>query len=306
MKTGTVFNIQRMSIHDGPGIRTTVFLKGCPLRCIWCSNPESQRMGKEIACFEARCVSCGYCSQVCPKGLVEDKPPFEITDRDKCDLCGICVKECCTGAKDVIGDDHTSEELFQEIMKDKSFYDSAGGGVTFSGGEPLMQHDFLKETLEKCKEEGLHTAIETSGMTETEKIKDIAGLLDLMFYDMKHMDDEIHREVTGVSNSQILKNLAELAKVHDNIIVRIPVIPGINDSEENVAQTASYISALGIKCLELLPYHNLGECKYGQLGREYTLSDVKTPDKDYMEKLAAAARNAAGEHPLEVSIMKSL
>ena len=127
-----------------------------------------------------------------------------------------------------------------------------------------------------------------------------------MFYDVKHMDDEIHREVTGVSNSQILKNLAELAKVHDNIIVRIPVIPGINDSEENVAQTASYISALGIKCLELLPYHNLGECKYGQLGREYTLSDVKTPDKDFMEKLAAAARNAAGEHPLEVSIMKSL
>ena len=246
MKTGTVFNIQRMSIHDGPGIRTTVFLKGCPLRCIWCSNPESQRMGKEIACFEARCVSCGYCSQVCPKGLVEDKPPFEITDRDKCDLCGICVKECCTGAKDVIGDDHTSEELFQEIMKDKSFYDSSGGGVTFSGGEPLMQHDFLKETLEKCKEEGLHTVIETSGMTETEKIKDIAGLLDLMFYDVKHMDDEIHREVTGVSNSQILKNLAELAKIHDNIIVRIPVIPGINDSEENVAQTASYISALGI------------------------------------------------------------
>ena len=169
-----------------------------------------------------------------------------------------------------------------------------------------MQHDFLKETLEKCKEEGLHTAIETSGMTETEKITDIAGLLDLIFYDVKHMDDKIHREVTGVSNVQILDNLSELAKIHDNIVIRIPVIPGINDSEENVAQTASYISALGIKCLELLPYHNLGECKYGQLGREYTLSDVKTPDKDYMEKLAAAARGAVENDSLDVSIMKSL
>lgn len=306
MMKGTVFNIQKMSVHDGPGIRTTVFFKGCPLNCLWCSNPESQCVEKEIACFQARCVKCGYCAQVCPKDLIEKKPPFEITDRSQCDLCEICVKECCTNAKKIIGEEYTAEELVREILKDKSFYDSSGGGVTFSGGEPLMQQPFLLEVLKQCREKGIHTAIETTGFADADKLLEAAAHLDLVFFDVKQMDDEIHKKVTGVSNELILVNLVALAKAHDNIIVRIPVIPGINDSEENISRTAALTAELGIGTLELLPYHNLGEVKYGQLGREYALSEIKTPDENRMKEIADIAKTSIGTRETRVSVMKSL
>ncbi|WP_419024568.1 glycyl-radical enzyme activating protein [Emergencia sp.] len=306
MKKGTIFNIQKMSIHDGPGIRTTVFFKGCPLNCLWCSNPESQKVEKEVACFQSRCVTCGYCAEVCPKGLIEAQPPFEITNREECDLCEICVKECCTNAKKVVGEDYTVDELLKEIMKDKSFYDSSGGGVTFSGGEPLMQSAFLKEILAACRENGVHTAIETTGMTDTDSLIETAALLDLIFYDVKHMDDETHRDITGVSNERIIANLAALAKAHDNIVVRIPVIPGINDSTENLRKTADYAASLNIPSIELLPYHNLGEVKYGQLGREYALADTQKPSEERMNALADEMRNAVGDRNTEITIMKSM
>lgn len=306
MKKGTIFNIQKMSIHDGPGIRTTVFFKGCPLNCLWCSNPESQKVEKEVACFQSRCVTCGYCAEVCPKGLIEAQPPFEITNREECDLCEICVKECCTNAKKVVGEDYTVDELLKEIMKDKSFYDSSGGGVTFSGGEPLMQSAFLKEILAACRENGVHTAIETTGMTDTDSLIETAALLDLIFYDVKHMDDETHRDITGVSNERIIANLAALAKAHDNIVVRIPVIPGINDSTENLRKTADYAASLNIPSIELLPYHNLGEVKYGQLGREYALADTQKPSEEQMNALADEMRNAVGDRNTEITIMKSM
>ena len=284
MNKGTVFNIQKMSIHDGPGIRTTVFFKGCPLSCLWCSNPESQRVEKEVACFQTRCVKCGYCAEVCPKGLIERKPPFEITGRSECDLCGICVKECCTNGKKVVGEDYTVEELLHEVLKDKSFYDSSGGGVTFSGGEPLMQHEFLVEMLKACKQAGLHTAIETTGFGNTADLLSAAEYLDLVFFE----------------------NLAALAADHNNIIVRIPVVPGLNDDDINIAKTAEYITSVGISQLELLPYHNLGEVKYGQIGRTYELSEVKTPDEERMAQLAGVAKAGAKGRTLEVSVMKSL
>ena len=306
MKKGTIFNIQKMSIHDGPGIRTTVFFKGCPLNCLWCSNPESQKVEKEVACFQSRCVTCGYCAEVCPKGLIEAQPPFEITNREECDLCEICVKECCTNAKKVVGEDYTVDELLKEILKDKSFYDSSGGGVTFSGGEPLVQSAFLKEILTACRENGVHTAIETTGMTDTETLLETAELLDLVFYDVKHMDDETHREITGASNEKILSNLAALAKVHHNIVVRIPVIPGINDSVENLQETAEYAASLEISTIELLPYHNLGEVKYGQLGREYALTDTEKPTETRMKDLADAMRETIGDRDTEITIMKSM
>ena len=306
MKKGTIFNIQKMSIHDGPGIRTTVFFKGCPLNCLWCSNPESQKVEKEVACFQSRCVTCGYCAKGCPKGLIEAQPPFEITNREECDLCEICVKECCTNAKMVVGEDYTVDELLKEILKDKSFYDSSGGGVTFSGGEPLVQSAFLKEILTACRENGVHTAIETTGMTDTEMLLETAELLDLVFYDVKHMDDETHREITGASNKKILSNLAALAEIHDNIVVRIPVIPGINDSTENLQKTAEYAASLGIPTIELLPYHNLGEVKYGQLGREYALTDTEKPTETRMRNLADAMRETIGHRNTEITIMKSM
>ncbi|MGN0658570.1 MAG: glycyl-radical enzyme activating protein [Emergencia sp.] len=303
---GIVFNLQKMSIHDGPGIRTTVFFKGCPMRCLWCSNPESQSQKLEIACFETRCISCGYCAEVCPEQIIEKDGAFGITDRESCDLCMRCVDECCTGGKKLIGETYDEETLYQEILKDKSFYDSSGGGVTFSGGEPFMQAEFLIGMLKRCKEGGVHTAIETTGVTKTELLLLAAEYLDLIYFDVKHMDDEIHREVTGVSNKIILENLASLAKVHSNITVRIPVVPGINDNVENICRTAAYAAELGISCLELLPYHNLGEVKYSQLGREYALSDVKKPGAEYMSELAESATKAIGEKQTSVSVMKSL
>ncbi len=310
MKKGTVFNIQKMSIHDGPGIRTTVFLKGCPLRCIWCSNPESQKQGREIACFPARCVSCGYCAEVCPKGIVEKQPPFGITRREDCDLCEICVKECCTNAKKAIGEEYEGSALLREILKDKSFYESSGGGVTFSGGEPLMQHEFLVEILQECHKNGLHTAIETTGYASPAVIQAVIPHLDLIFMDIKHMDSEKHRALTGVSNEQILENLSFIAANHKNVILRVPVIPGLNDSDENIGKTAAFVAGKGIKRLELLPYHNLGEVKYGQLGKEYALSDTKTPSEermDYLLKLAQEAANGvAGTGFTEVRIENSV
>lgn len=306
MMKGTVFNIQKMSVHDGPGIRTTVFFKGCPLHCLWCSNPESQSVEKEIACFQARCVKCGYCAQVCPRDLIEKEPPFEITDRSQCDLCEICVKECCTNAKKIVGEEYTADELVYEILKDKSFYDSSGGGVTFSGGEPLMQQPFLLEVLKQCREKGVHTAIETTGFADLDKLLEAAEHLDLIFFDVKQMDEETHKQVTGVSNELILTNLVALAKAHSNIIVRIPVIPGINDSEENISRTAALTAELGIGTLELLPYHNLGEVKYGQLGRKYALSEIKAPDEDRMKEIAELAKASIGTRDTRVSVMKSL
>lgn len=306
MAKGTVFNIQKMSIHDGPGIRTTVFFKGCPLRCLWCSNPESQRQALEIACFENRCVGCGYCAEVCPKQIVEKGGAFEILDRSQCDLCMKCVDECCTNAKKLIGEEYDEEALYQEILKDKPFYDSSGGGVTISGGEPFMQAEFLISLLKRCKEGGIHTAIETTGFTAQELLLAALEYLDLVYFDVKHMDDEEHRRVTGVSNEKILENLAAAAKRHDNIVVRIPVIPGINDSVKNIRATAACAADAGAAAIELLPYHNLGEVKYGQLGRQYELSDVKKPEKDHMEALAAEMRDVMGDKAIPVSIMKSL
>lgn len=306
MSKGTIFNIQKMSIHDGPGIRTTVFFKGCPLRCIWCSNPESQSFDREIAIFSSRCIKCGYCSEVCPKGIIEKDFPYGITDREECDLCGVCVKECCTGAKGAVGDEYEVSDLLHEILKDKSFYDSSGGGVTFSGGEPLMQMSFLKEILRECKATGIHTAIETTGLCNPEEIPELAGLIDLFFVDIKHMDDEVHKEVTGVSNAEILSNIKRIAECHDNIVARIPVIPGINDSEENITATAEFVSDLGIGCLELLPYHNLGEVKYRQLGMEYRLSGTEKPNEEVMAAHAETARKAITNGITKISVMKSL
>lgn len=295
-----------MSIHDGPGIRTTVFFKGCPLNCIWCSNPESQNVDKEIACFPMRCVSCGYCSQVCPKGIVENQAPYNIVNRAECDLCEICVKECCTNAKKLIGDDYDVEKLLAEILKDKSFYDSSGGGVTFSGGEPLMQHEFLVDILKACQEKGVHTAIETTGYAEADILDEVIKHLDLIFMDLKHMDAEEHRKLTGISNEKILANLAAIAEKHDNIIVRIPVIPGLNNSDENIKATAEFVASHGIKKLEMLPYHNLGEVKYGQLGMEYALRDVKTPSDEEMERLVALAVEVIGDRGTEVRVENSI
>lgn len=301
--SGIVFNIQRMSIHDGPGIRSTVFLKGCPLKCLWCSNPESQSPELEIACFKNRCIQCGDCAVVCPEGIIEHGGDFRILDRSKCTMCLKCVDICSTNAKSVIGKEYAKEELLEEILKDKTFYDSSGGGVTFSGGEPLMQAAFLIKMLELCQSNGIHTAVETSGMGSERDLLQALEHLDLVFFDIKHMDAEKHMELTAVSNKLILENLASASKQHSNIIVRIPIIPGLNDSVENIRATADYVASLNIATLELLPYHPLGEIKYEQLGTEYLLADVKEPSEEHMKKLVAEACSVIGTRATKVQLM---
>lgn len=303
---GIVFNVQKLSIHDGPGIRSTVFFKGCPLRCLWCSNPESQLPEPQISCLKNRCVHCGYCAAACPKGIIETEGDFLLTDRSACDLCLKCVEECCTGAKELAGKEYEDQKLLEEILKDKVFYDQSGGGVTFSGGEPLMQGAFLLRMLELCKDAGLHTALETSGFGDPEVLLKASGMLDLIYYDIKHMDDEEHRRLTGVPNVRILSNLEELAKRHRNIVCRIPCITGLNDSRSNIRETARYTASLGIGTLELLPYHDYGKGKYEQIGEEYTLAGLERPDPEHMEDLAGAAREAVSGSGMTVRVMESI
>jgi len=271
-KKGLIFNIQRFSLHDGPGIRTVVFFKGCPLRCLWCHNPEGQFLKKEMVFWDERCIGCKTCLNTCPNSAVNDT--------EKCLLCGKCVEACPSGAREIAGREMTVEEVMDEIKKDIPFYEESSGGVTFSGGEPLLQKDFLISLLEFCKEKGINTAIETCGYSSWEVLSNVSRLTDLFLFDLKIMDEESHRKFTGVSNNIILENLRKLSSVHKKIIVRIPVIPGVNDNIENINKTADFILSLGIKEAHLLPFHSAGIEKYRRLRREYkfTIDDFQRKD----------------------------
>jgi pyruvate formate lyase activating enzyme len=269
LNTGTIFDITRYSIHDGPGIRTTVFFKGCPLRCLWCHNPESQVPENEIFFWEDRCVGCGDCINSCNSGA--------INNAANCTLCGKCVEACCSGAREMVGRQITVSEVVKEIEKDLIFYDQSGGGVTFSGGEPLAQHTFLLDTLIACKEREIHTAVDTTGFCNTDNILQIGASTDLFLYDLKMMDSEKHEKYTGVSNKIILRNLRELSMNHNHIVIRFPLIPGINDDRQNIWETGQFIINLNIKKIHILPYHDTGKDKYKRLHKTYKLQKTKTP-----------------------------
>lgn len=284
---GNVFNIQKLSIHDGPGIRTLVFLKGCPLRCLWCANPESLELKPQIASFYNRCIGCGACKEICPKDAITVVDGAYVIDTELCDdNCQLCSEECYAESKRIVGKEMTADEVIDEIMKDRGFYKRSGGGVTFSGGEPLMQADFLLEILKECKRLKLHTAIETSGYADNNKIKEIAEYLDLIYFDIKHLDSNKHRELTGVLNHKILGNLKTLNDMRKSIIVRIPIIPTYNDDENHIKGIAEFCMDLkSVIRIELLPYHNLGESKYKSIDKEYGLSEIETPASEQMDKL---------------------
>jgi pyruvate formate lyase activating enzyme len=266
---GLISDIQKFSLHDGPGIRTLIFMKGCPIKCLWCSNPETQRHHEEITFLQNHCMGCGDCVSICPVAAI-DPGTFEI-NRDRCDNCGKCGDVCPANAKNRVGRWVTVDELIKKVESDRIFYRNSGGGVTVSGGEPSFQYGFVSRFLKACQEININTAIETCGYAKWEHVEAIVRFSDLVFFDIKHMDAGIHRELTGKSNTLILQNIVNTTAIAP-VTIRIPVIPGYNDSKENITETVNFVRRLkNITKIELLPYHSLGAVKYEGLGRIYPL-----------------------------------
>lgn len=271
MITATIFDIVRNSFVDGPGIRTTVFFKGCNLSCAWCHNPESQEHSPQMMFYKDKCIGCGKCLEVC-------KNP------DNCILCGKCTFYCPADARKICGKEYTVDEVFAEIIKDKAYYDNSGGGVTFSGGECMLQIDFLTEILKKCKENGIHTAVDTAGHIPFEHFERILPYTDLFLYDIKILDSEKHKKYVGVDNYLILDNLKKLFENNANIWIRIPVIENVNDSTEEMEKIKDFLNQNGKNAkIELLPYHSIGENKYYAIGRKS--QNFSTPSKEKIEEL---------------------
>ncbi|MGA2299505.1 MAG: glycyl-radical enzyme activating protein [Candidatus Acidiferrum sp.] len=276
----------RFSLHDGPGLRTTVFLKGCPLRCPWCHNPESQSYQSEAMYASDRCISCLACCSVCESGALHwDHGPER--DPARCTLCGACSEACPAEARKLVGKQIPVRELIKEIRRDIAFFDESGGGVTFSGGEPLAQPQFLEAALAVCKSEGIHTVVDTCGYAPSAVIRRIMPYVDEFLFDLKLADDARHRQVVGVSNALILENLGIIAREHAAVAVRIPVIPGINDDEDNLEQSFRLLGELGLSNVDLLPYHASAMEKYRRLSLAYRLTDVKSPAAARMQEIAA-------------------
>ncbi len=283
-KKGRIFDVQRYSIHDGPGIRTIIFLKGCPMHCLWCSNPESQTYDQEVAIYQDKCIKCGSCTKVCSTGALTIGLNGVEIDRAKCQRCGKCGQVCFTGAIRFVGQDITVKEAAEELMKDRAFYRKSGGGITVSGGEPLIQIDFLEALLKECKARGVDTAIETTGYAQWQDIQKIAALLDQILFDIKIMDAQKHQNLIGVPNEIILQNARRLAvDFKEKMVIRVPIIPGYNDAPEEIRQIFKFSWELGVKNIHLLPFHPLGESKYQNLGAEYKLKKTVTPKDNELQ-----------------------
>ena len=281
---GKIFDIQKFCINDGPGIRTTVFLKGCPLKCAWCHNPESQSGNPQLAYDAGKCLGCGRCAAVCPHGCHSFSNGVHSFNRSKCAGCGKCIDTSCP-ALSFYGSVADSDEIIVDVLKDKVFYETSGGGITISGGEPLAQSDFCVDLLKKAKEQGLHTCIETSGFASAETIEKTLPFVDIYLFDCKETDPENHKKYIGQDNAVILKNLRMISQSGGKIILRCPIIPGVNDRAEHFSGIAKLAEELdGVSEIQIEPYHNLGKGKYSALGMEYSLESEPVPDSDTAEK----------------------
>ncbi len=283
---GLIFNIMRFSIHDGPGIRTTVFLKGCPLRCWWCHNPESQSARPEILYFEDRCLQCGDCIRSCPNCALELNEHVMVHE-DRCQRCGQCSETCVAVARELAGRWMSIGEVVKAVECDRVFFEESQGGVTVSGGEPLQQAQFAEILLAACQQRGIHTTLDTCGYGSRDMLVKIAPHVDLFLYDLKIADPDKHRAFTGRSNDLILENLGWLAQQRKQVIVRVPVIPGMNDDDENLAGIAQIAGGLGLDRIDLLPYHHIAMDKYRRLHQDYRLNAVLPPSAEQMQAIAA-------------------
>ncbi len=285
--TGKIFNIQRFSVHDGPGIRTTVFFKGCPLHCQWCHNPEGMTLNPVLFFDSNLCLACGRCIPVCSSGARNmDEQGRMVFTREKCIVCGRCARECPPKALELAGEIKSAEEILAVLLRDRAFYENSGGGVTLSGGDPLLQPDFTLALLKLCKENHLATAIETCAQAAWEIILKVAPYVDLWLCDLKHMDGEKHRQFTGVDNERILENLRKIAGEKWPMIVRIPVIPGFNDTPAEIRAIGEFLKTLNpVPPVELLPFHHLGESKYRRLGLPYLVHGRPTLSEETLTPL---------------------
>lgn len=283
---GLIFNIQKFSVHDGPGIRTTVFLKGCPLSCAWCSNPESQKSTPELMTRDIHCRACGACVRACPKGAISlSKKTGRVIDRKKCDACLLCVDVCLYDSLLRCGMFMSVGEVLDEVLQDRIFYKNSGGGVTLSGGEPLAQPEFACEFLAACKRGGLNTAVETAGVATWDIMKRMIEFVDLVLFDVKHLDNDLHRKTTGVGNELILENLRRIATNQVRLWLRVPLIAGFNDSESHIRQIANLGVEIGVEKISLLPYHEGGKTKSDQLGTDYAYPQGRAPARQHIKKL---------------------
>ncbi len=278
----SLFSIQHFSLHDGPGIRTTVFFKGCNLRCFWCHNPESQCFERELLVNASRCIGCGECVRVCPSTYAGHTAVFT----SDCRNCFLCAEVCCAEAVEICGFERNIKDLFEEIASDYDAYRRSGGGVTFSGGEPFLQSGFLLSVLKLCREAGIHTAVETAVCLPFDIIAPTLPFIDLLYCDLKCMDSQKHLEATGAANNLTLENIRRISESGVNMIVRIPVIPGFNDDEESMTASAVFVRSLKTKPkVELLPFHSMCAGKYEALGRRFEASGVPVPSKSDIERL---------------------
>jgi pyruvate formate lyase activating enzyme len=286
---GLVFNVMRFSIHDGPGIRTAVFLKGCPLRCWWCHNPEGLSPEPELVYLPDRCILCGDCVAACPHHAIawHSRP---VRDQQLCRVCGTCATTCPAEATQLIGRWLSVHDLIEQVSRDQVFFEESGGGVTFSGGEPFLQAAFLEAALDACRERRIHTAVETCGVVNRDVLLRLAHKIDLFLFDIKVMDRAKHIKYTGAPNDSILANLSALALQHNNIVVRVPVICGVNDDDSNVEEMAHFLKVIGASHLDLLPYHDIAGDKYRRLAQPYLTDGLKVPAPDQIQVMAQRFR----------------
>jgi pyruvate formate lyase activating enzyme len=302
LQSAIITNIQGFSVHDGPGIRTVVFFKGCPLSCQWCANPECLSGKPQIGFIETLCADCGKCQDACTNNAIRHVEGEHRIDYSQCKACGSCKDECYYGALVLYGESMTLAEVWDEVRRDKMFYDSSGGGVTVSGGEPLLWADFVRELFELCHQELINTCVETCGFADPQTLLEVLPVTDYFLFDLKHMDPDVHRKYTGQSNAQIMRNASLLLEHGADVVFRQPLIHGINDSILNIEATARFLTSLGKKAtrLEIMPYHGLGESKYRALNMAYNKSAYSAADDEELE----AARNSYLRYGIECTISR--